>query len=114
MTARRASPDVRRGRNRLAAIVVVGHGIKHVYNSGLQTLILPEIKIGLALNRAQFGSLATSREAAAWISTMAAGFLGDRFSNRAPLMLGVSLSLMGVSLFLAGRATRRATGPCSP
>ena len=58
----------------------------------------------LGLNRAQFGSLATSSAIAWWSSTMLAGYLGDRFSNRAGLMLAISLSLMGGSLFLVGLA----------
>ena len=36
---------------------------------------------------------------------MGAGYLGDRFASRASLMLGISLSLMGVSFFLAGNAS---------
>ena len=46
------------GRNRLAATIVIGHAIKHVYNGGMRSLIMPEIKIGLDLSLVQFGSLA--------------------------------------------------------
>jgi MFS family permease len=93
-----------RGRNTLAAVVVIGHAIKHIFNSGLQNLLLPEVKIGLGLNAAQFGALLTARQFTSWGMTMGAGYLGDRFSNRAPLILGISLSLLGVSFFVAGRA----------
>ena len=93
-----------RGRNTLAAVVVIGHAIKHIFNSGLQSLLLPEVKIGLGLNAAQFGSLLTARQFTSWGMTMGAGYLGDRFSNRAPLILGISLSLLGVSFFIAGHA----------
>ena len=93
-----------RGRNKVAGTIVVAHSVKHIYNSGQSSLIMPEIKIGLGLNRAQFGSLATASAIAWWSSTMIAGYLGDRFSNRAGLMLTISLSLMGGSLFLAGFA----------
>ncbi len=96
--------DIKRGRNRMAATVVLGHAVKHIYNSGLQSLIMPEIKIGLDLNRAQFGSLASARQATAWISTMAAGYLGDRFRSRAPLLVGLSLGLVGATYLLAGYA----------
>ena len=104
MSTTLVAPEVKRGRNRLAAIVVLGHGIKHIYNSGLQQILLPEIKIGLALNRTQFGSLVSSRQAMSWVTTIGAGYLGDRFSNKASLMLGLSLGMFGVSLLLMGYA----------
>jgi MFS family permease len=65
---------------------------------------MPEIKLGLGLSATQLGTLAFSRQATGWVSTVGAGYLGDRFANRAALMLGVSLALMGVSFFLAGSA----------
>ena len=98
----RVSEEVRRGRNKLAATVILGHAIKHIYNSGLQAILLPEIKLGLGLSATQLGTLAFSRQATGWVSTIGAGYLGDRFANRASLMLGASLMLMGVSYFLAG------------
>ena len=98
------APEIRRGRNQLAATVVLGHAFKHIYNSGLQTILLPEIKIGLGLSATQFGSLAFSRQATSWVTTMGAGYLGDRFANRASLMLAASLVLTGVSYFVAGFA----------
>ena len=104
MKAVTVAPEIRRGRNRLAATVTLGHTIKHIYNSGLQTILMPEIKIGLGLSATQLGSLAFSRQATSWVITIAAGYLGDRFANRASLMLAISLSLMGVSYFLAGIA----------
>ena len=104
MRAVRVSEEVRKGRNQLAATVVLGHAIKHIYNSGLQSILLPEIKLGLGLSATQLGTLAFSRQATGWVSTVGAGYLGDRFANRASLMLGTSLTLMGVSFFLAGRA----------
>ena len=104
MAALRVPPEVRTGRNKLAATVVVAHAFKHIYNSGLQTIILPEIKRGLDLSATQFGSLAFARQATGWVVTIIAGYLGDRYPNRASLILAVSLSLMGISFFLAGRA----------
>ena len=104
MRAVRVSEEVRKGRNQLAATVVLGHAIKHIYNSGLQSILLPEIKLGLGLSATQLGTLAFSRQATGWFSTVGAGYLGDRFANRASLMLGTSLTLMGVSFFLAGSA----------
>jgi len=97
--------ELRRGRNMLAAVVVVGHGIKHIFNSGLQTILLPEAKIGLDLSGAQFGSVLTARHITSWGTTIGAGYLGDRFSHRAPLLLGISLSTVGVAFFIAGHAS---------
>ena len=104
MTESSDQSDFRRGRNRLAAIVVFGHAVKHVYNSGLGAIILPELKIGMGLSSAQFGSLATARAVTAGVSNLTAGYLGDMFSNRAGLMIGVALGMMGVGHLAAGYA----------
>lgn len=96
--------ELKRRRVQLAAAVVLGHAIKHVYNSGLRAVIMPEIKIGLQLSGSEFGSLATARSLTGGVTTLVAGFLGDRFSDRAPLMLGLSLGLMGFFLMVAGFA----------
>ncbi len=98
------SPELRRGRNQLAATVVVGHAVKHIYNSALQSILFPEIKIGLGLSGTQLGTLAFSRQATSWVTTVFAGFLGDRFADRASLMLGISLLMTGVSYYLLGVA----------
>jgi MFS family permease len=95
---------VREERFRVAAAIVVGHGIKHLYNGGMRTIIMPQIKIGLGLSRAQFGSLATAQSVTNSMSTFTAGYLGDRFSHRASAMLGISLGLMGLSMLLASVA----------
>ena len=91
-------------RFRAAAAIVVGHAVKHLYNGGMRAIIMPQIKIGLDLNRAQFGSLATAQSITNATSTFTAGFLGDRFSHRASAMLGFSLGVMGLSMLLAGIA----------
>lgn len=98
------SADTKRGRTKIAATIFVAHAIKHLYNSGQGSLIMPEIKISLGLSRAQFGSLATSSSVAWWTSTMVAGYLGDRFSNRAGMMLAMAMSLMGGAFYLLGIA----------
>ena len=104
MATIKVTPDIRRGRVLLACTVILGHAIKHIYNSGLQTILLPEIKIGMGLSATQLGTLAFSRQATGWVVTVGAGYLGDRFANRASLMLAMSMILMGVSYFLAGYA----------
>ena len=82
--------------------MIVGHAFKHLYNSAWQSILMPEIKIGMGLSGTQFGVLAGVSRASSWVTTMVAGYLGDRFSNRAGIMLGISLGTMGISFFLAG------------
>lgn len=104
MAGIQVSPDIKKGRNKLAVTVVLGHAIKHIYNSGLQTILLPEIKLGLGLSATQLGTLAFSRQLSGWFTTVAAGYMGDRFANKAAIMLGISMTLMGISYFFAGFA----------
>ena len=94
--------EAKRGRVKLAWAVVAGHAFKHLYNSAWQNILMPEIKIGMGLGGVQFGVLAGVSRASSWVTTMVAGYLGDRFSNHAGLMLGISLGTMGISFFLAG------------
>ena len=104
MTAIRVSEDIKRGRNQLAVTVVLGHTVKHIYNSGLQSVILAVIKDDLGLSGTQFGLLATSQRVTSGTTTMVAGYLGDRFANKSGLMLMLSLGIMGVSYYLLGSA----------
>ena len=100
----RVSEEIRKGRTLLAVTVVLGHCIKHIYNSGLQSILLPSIKEGLGLSATRLGSLAFSTHVMGWAVTMGAGYLGDRFAHRAAMLLGLSLALMGGAFFLAGNA----------
>ncbi len=90
------------GRVKLAWAVVVGHSFKHLYLSAWNSILMPEVKIDMRLSGTQFGVLAGASRTASWITTMVAGYLGDRFSHKAGVMLGISMSTMGVSYFLAG------------
>ena len=67
--------ELMRGRGMVAGTIVVGHAIKHLYNSGQSSLIMPEISRDLNLTRAQFGSLASVSQVAWWSATMAAATL---------------------------------------
>ena len=98
------SEEIRRGRNRLAITVVLGHAIKHMYNSGLQSVLLAVMKDDLGLTATQFGLLSTSGRVTSGATTMVAGYLGDRFANRSGVMLMISLSMMGITYFLLGSA----------
>ena len=103
MATAEASAEIRRGRNRLAATVILGHAVKHIYNSGLQSVILASMKKDMGLTGTSFGLLSTSQRVTSGITTMVAGYLGDRFANRSGLMLMVSLGVMGASFFLLGQ-----------
>lgn len=98
------APEVKQGRNKLAVTVVTGHGIKHIYNSALQAIILPEIGVSMGLTGVQFGLLSTAGRITSGVTTMGAGYLGDRFANRSGLMLGISLGILGISYFMLGWA----------
>ena len=104
MITTKVTEDIRRGRNQLAVTVVLGHAVKHIYNSGLQSVILAVIKDDLGLSGTQFGLLATSQRVTSGATTMVAGYLGDRFANKSGLMLMLSLAIMGVSFYLLGSA----------
>ncbi len=104
MQSTQVSPEVRRGRNQLAATVVLGHTVKHIYNSGLNSVIMAAIKDDMGLTGAQFGLLSTSQRITSGTTTMIAGYLGDRFANRSGLMLLISLGMMGISFYLLGSA----------
>ena len=98
------SDEIRQGRNRLAVTVVLGHAIKHIYNSGLRSVLLTAIKDDTGITAAQYGLLSTSGQVTSGATTMVAGYLGDRFANRSGVMLFISLSMMGISYFLLGIA----------
>ena len=90
------------GRKNAAIAILFAHAVKHIYHSGMASLIMPEIKMALSLNRAQFGSLTTVSAVSWWFFTMFAGYLGDRFSNKAGRIIALSIGLMGVAFFLVG------------
>jgi MFS family permease len=58
----------------------------------------------MGLSGTQFGILATARQVTGGVTTLGAGYLGDRFADKASVMLGISFSLMGAAYFLAGSA----------
>ena len=102
--AAESAPVATEGRVLLAVAIVLGHAIKHVYIEGFQSIILPEIKIGLGLSNTMLGGLATARQSTSGVTTLAAGYIGDRYSRYASIILGVSIGLMGLSYFLVGAA----------
>ena len=103
MESAEISSELRKGRNQLAFTVTLGHAVKHVFNSSLP-LLLTMLKSDMNLTATQYGVIAGIGRGTSGATTMVAGYLGERFANRAGLMLFVSLSMMGISYFLLGIA----------
>jgi MFS family permease len=87
---------------RFAAIIIIGHALKHMYIAGFQAVLLPEIKLGMNLSSTQVGTMATVQQFSSWGATVTSGYVGDRFVSKTALMLGLSLALVGVSYFILG------------
>ena len=99
------SPELLSGRNRLAVSVILGHAVKHVFNSSLPLLLaMMKSDARFQLTATQFGIVAGVGRGTSGATTMVAGYLGERFANRSGAMLFVSLFLMGISYFLLGVA----------
>lgn len=94
-----AVPD-KAGRSRFAAVIVIGHALKHTLTSSVQSALIPEIKLNLGLSNAQVGTLSTTQQVTGWLATMSAGYLGDRFTNRTGLMLAFSLAMTATALLI--------------
>jgi MFS family permease len=92
------------GRSRFAGTIIVGHALKHTLTSGVQSAMIPEIKLGLGLSATQVGSLSTTQQITGWMATMSAGYLGDRFTHRTGLMLAFSLTMTGSALLIMSLA----------
>src|SRR5438270_12323379 len=96
LTAEAGGEDATRAR--LAAAVVASHALKHLLTSGLPSVLMPEIKAGLGLSDTQVGSLSSVQQVSGWFATMGAGYLGDRFTKKTGIMLGLSLAITGSAL----------------
>src|SRR5437764_1331992 len=79
----------------LASVLVAGHAVKHMYNSGFY-LIVPEIARAFGLSNTAIGFLNTSRSFAGSASNLPAGFIADRFSNRWGRILGAGMMVIGL------------------
>ena len=97
MNPEETKPDITRGRAYMAAAIMVGHMMKHLYNSGFSKLILPEIKVVLNLSYSQFGWLGSAQALSWWLATMLGGYLGDRFTGRTAMFLGLTMVFIGFS-----------------
>ena len=94
------------GRQRLAflATAVVGHTVKHVFNSGF-FVVLPEIKAGLELTNVQVGILSMVKNIVGGAANIPAGFLADRYAHRREIILASTLFVIGGFSLLLGFAT---------
>ena len=89
------------GRITLGSVLVLGHAVKHVFNSGL-FFILPELQIHLGLSNTAIGTLSAIRNSGSGLATLPAGYMADRFSSRWRAILAVSITLVGVFHMLMG------------
>jgi FSR family fosmidomycin resistance protein-like MFS transporter len=87
----------------MASVLIAGHAVKHLYNSGF-FLILPEIARALNLSNTSVGFLNTARSFAGSGSNLPAGFIADRFSNRWGRILGAAMIVIGIFQFIMGSA----------
>ena len=85
----------------LGSVLVLGHAVKHVFNAGF-FIVLPELQLQLGLSNAAIGTLATIRNAGGGLANIPAGYIADRYSDRWPTILAISIALVGVFLFLMG------------
>ncbi|MFH1141147.1 MAG: MFS transporter, partial [Chloroflexota bacterium] len=99
-----AGPITDRQRLTLLAVSVAGHAFKHMFGSAFFVL-LPEIKSGLGLSNIQVGTLSTIRNIAGGLTNLPAGFAADRYAQHRPVILGLSIALIGVFGLLLGLAT---------
>ena len=94
--------EVREGRVMLAT-VVAGHAMKHLLNSAF-FILLPELKTGLGLTNAGVGTLATFRSVAGGLANLPAGFIADWLQHRWPVILALSVSMVGLFYLVLGSA----------
>ena len=82
-------------------VVSLGHGVKHMFNSGF-FIVLPELKTALGLSNSAVGTLSTFRGIGNGLGNFPAGYIADRYSDHWRAILGVSILAVGVFHFLLG------------
>ncbi len=92
------------GRTPSLVAAVAGHAMVHVFLSG-SVLVLPEIKAALNLSNTNVGLIAAARDGFSGLISFPAGFVADRYAGRMAAILGVSVILLGVFMFLVGVST---------
>ena len=87
----------------MLATVVAGHAMKHLLNSAF-FILLPELKTGLGLTNAGVGTLATFRSVAGGLANLPAGFISDWLQHRWPVILALSVGMVGLFYLVLGLA----------
>ena len=88
----------------LGSVLVFGHAVKHMFNGGF-FVVLPELQIHMGLSNSAIGTLSTVRNIGSGLANVPGGYLGDRFSDRRPLILAASMAGVGVFHLLMGTAS---------
>ena len=102
---RQISPNFTIGSKKLTSAIVLGHAVSHVFNSSLPLLLaMMKTDPRFNLTATQFGVVGGFGRGASDATTLVAGYLGERFSDRPGAMMAISLTIMGSSFFLLGMA----------
>ena len=87
----------------LGSVLVLGHAVKHVFNAAF-FIILPEIQLHRGLSNSAIGTLATIRNTGGGVANLPAGYLADRYVDRWPMILAMSMVTVGAFYFMMGTA----------
>ena len=100
MTTKKISTSQNKDRWALAALILLGHTIKHIYVSALNVTLLPNIKQSLNLSATTYGSVNLAGRITSMTTTFFSGFLGDKYARRSGTLLGISLFISGISYMM--------------
>ncbi len=78
-----------------------GHGVKH-FGQWAVLVLVPEMKAGLALSDVAVGAMFGARDAASGVANVPAGLLTDMYRHRVPLLLMISMGLVGSAYLMIG------------
>ena len=96
MTTKKISTSQNKDRWALAALILFGHTIKHIYVSALNVTLLPNIKQSLNLSATTYGSVNLAGRITSMTTTFFSGFLGDKYARKSGTLLGISLFISGI------------------
>ena len=86
---------------RLLYGISAGHGVKH-FGQGAVLILVPEVKATLALSDVAVGAMFGARDASSGLANVPAGLLTDMYRHRVPLLLMVSMTLVGSAYLMIG------------
>ena len=79
----------------------LGHAVKH-FGQGAVLILVPEMKATLALSDVAVGAMFGARDAASGVANVPAGLLTDMYRHRVPLLLMISMALVGAAYLMIG------------